>query len=30
VHLRTVARAELKARKVAMGLSRGGYFPRAG
>jgi acyl-CoA dehydrogenase len=30
VHLRTVARAELKARKSARGLSRGGYFPRAG
>jgi acyl-CoA dehydrogenase len=30
VHLRTVARAELKARKAAAGLSRGGYFPRAG
>jgi acyl-CoA dehydrogenase len=29
VHLRTVARAELKARKEARGLSRGGYFPRA-
>jgi acyl-CoA dehydrogenase len=28
VHLRTVARAELKARKEARGLSRGGYFPR--
>ena len=28
VHLRTVARAELKARKEAGGLSRGGYFPR--
>jgi acyl-CoA dehydrogenase len=28
VHLRTVARAELKARKEASGLSRGGYFPR--
>ncbi|GGC31135.1 acyl-CoA dehydrogenase [Siccirubricoccus deserti] len=30
VHLRTVARAEIKARKSAHGLSRGGYFPRAG
>jgi acyl-CoA dehydrogenase len=30
VHLRTVARAEIKTRKEARGLSRGGYFPRAG
>ena len=30
VHLRTVARAELKSRKEARGLSRGGYFPRVG
>jgi acyl-CoA dehydrogenase len=30
VHLRTVARAELKARKEARGISRGGYLPAPG